>query len=65
MTVAGAAVVLDPAVEASVKAVNAAAVLTTVPSEPAGQGWSKSKGCMTEGILVAGGLGCSTGSSLT
>lgn len=65
VAVAGAAVVLDLAVGVSVKTVNAAAVLTTVPSVAAGQERNRSKGCMTGGILVADGLDCSTGSNLT
>ena len=63
MAVAGAAVVLDSAVEAFVKTVNAGAVLATVTSVAVGPERSRSKGCRTVGIQVAGGLGCSTGSS--
>lgn len=64
VAVVGAAVVMGPAVGASAKTVGAGAVLSTVPSAAAGQE-CRSKGCTTEGILVAGGLGCSTSSTLT
>lgn len=64
MAVVGAAVVMGPVVGAFAQTVGAGAVLAIVTSAAADQE-HRSKGCTTVGILVADGLGCSTGSTLT